>query len=202
MADLPPPQIHPTAIVEPGASIGMGTQVWHFSHIRSGAMLGKMVSIAKGVYIDPDVKIGEGSRIQNEVSIYKGVEVGRWCFIGPSVVFTNDQSPRIGRKSWKVVPTILEDGCSLGAGSILRCGIKIGTFAMIGAGAIVTRDIPAFCLATGVPAELSHRICACGDTKMPLIEPIKNVIKDCCRENLNETMLNLAQEALVRLLQE
>lgn len=199
MSDLPRPQIHPTAIVEEGASLGAGVQVWHFSHIRAGAVLHESVSIAKGVYVDPDVQIGIGSRIQNGVNIYKGVQVGKWCFIGPSVVFTNDQSPRIGRKSWNIVPTVLEDGCSLGAGSILRCGITIGSFAMVGAGAIVTRDIPPFCLASGVPAELTHRICACSDTKMPLIEPLKNVLRECCAKNLNQTMYSLAQASLAKI---
>lgn len=193
------PAIHPTAIVEPDVTLSEDVKIWHFAHVRKGAILGPAVSIGKDVYVDADVSIGEGSRIQNGVNIYQGVDISRWCFIGPGVIFTNDQHPRVGRKSWTITPTILEDGCSLGAGAIVRCGVRIGAFALVGAGAIVTKDIPPFCLATGVPAELSDRICACGDTKLPLISWIGDVIKPCCRKNLLAPVLMQAEAVVARL---
>ena len=190
------PVIHPTAIVEQDATLSEDVKVWHFAHVRKGAVLGPAVSIGKDVYVDADVTIGEGSRIQNGVNIYKGVEIARWCFIGPGVIFTNDQHPRVGRKDWTITSTALEDGCSLGAGAIVRCGVRIGAFALVGAGAIVTKDIPPFCLATGVPAELTDRICACGDTKLPLISWIGDMIKPCCHKNLLAPVLAQAQSVI------
>ncbi len=194
------PVIHTTAIVEQEAILSEDVKIWHFAHVRKGAILGPAVSIGKDVYVDADVTIGEGSRIQNGVNIYKGVEISRWCFIGPGVIFTNDQHPRVGRKDWTITPTFLEDGCSLGAGAIVRCGVRIGAFALVGAGAIVTKDIPPFCLATGVPAELSDRICACGDTKFPLISWIGEVIKPCCHRNLQTQVLEQAQAIVANLI--
>ncbi len=192
--------IHSSAFVEEGVRLDDDVKVWHFAHIRAGARLSRSVSIGKDVYIDSDVEIGEGSRIQNGVNIYKGVEVGRWCFIGPAVVFTNDHYPRVGRKSWELSQTVLDDGCSLGAGSIVRCGVTLGAFSMIGAGAVVTKDIPPFCLVTGLPAELTHRICACGETTMPLIEFLDNVIRPCCEKNLHPEVLDVAQAKIEEIL--
>ncbi len=186
------PRIHPSAFVEEGAQISEGASVWHLAHVRSGSRLEENVSIGKDVYVDSGVTVGKGSRVQNGVNIYKGVEIGRFCFIGPGTTFTNDRYPRIGRSSWNVVSTILDDGCSLGAGAIVRCGVHIGAFAMVGSGAVVTKDIPSFCLVTGVPAEPTHRICACADTVMPLISFDGEVIRDCCRKNLNKEVLALA----------
>lgn len=193
--------IHSTAIVEPGAVLEDDVKVWHFAHVRTGARLGRSVSVAKDVYVDAGVIIGEGSRVQNGVNIYKGVEIGSWCFIGPGVVFTNDLHPRVGRDNWEITPTHLEDGCSLGAGAIVRCGVKIGAFAMVGAGAVVTKDIPPFCLVTGVPAELTHRVCACGDTTMPLISWMEDVIRPCCHQHLKPEVLAIAQEKVKSLIQ-
>jgi len=191
--------IHPTAVVEPGVSLGEDVKIWHFSHIRKDAVLGPRVSVAKDVYVDANVIIGEGSRIQNGVNIYNGVKISRWCFVGPGVVFTNDLHPRVGRKNWQVTSTLLEDGSSLGAGAIVRCGVRIGAFAMVGAGAVVTKDIPPFCLVTGVPADLSHRICACGDQVLPLMSWIGDVIRPCCEENLEPAVLSVAK-AIVEVL--
>lgn len=191
--------IHPTAVIEPGANIADDVKIWHFAHVRTNCTLGPRVSIGKDVYIDSNVEIGESSRIQNSVNIYNGVKIKRWCFVGPAVVFTNDQHPRIGRKTWEVVPTILEDCCSLGAGAIIRCGVHIGAFAMVGAGAIVTKDIPPFCLVTGVPADLSHRVCACGDETIPLMSWIGEVIRPCCHRNLQPEVLKRAQELVESL---
>lgn len=191
--------IHPTAIVEPGAHLSEDVKVWHFAHVRKGAKLGPSVSIGKDVYVDADVIVGEGSRVQNGVNIYKGVQISRWCFIGPAVVFTNDLHPRIGRTDWTITPTFLDDGCSLGAGAIIRCGIHIGAFALVGAGALVTKDIPPFCLVTGVPADLSHRVCACGDEILPLMSWVGDVIRPCCHKNLQPAVLATAIAVVEKL---
>lgn len=185
--------IHPTAVVEANVTLGEDAKVWHFSHVRSHAVIGPRVSIAKDVYVDANVSIGEGSRIQNGVNIYNGVKISRWCFVGPAVVFTNDMHPRVGRHNWQVTPTLLEDGASLGAGAIVRCGVTVGAFAMVGAGAVVTKDIPPFCLVTGVPADLSHRICACGDQVLPLMSWVGDVILPCCEKNLDPEVLEVAK---------
>ncbi len=184
--------IHPSAFVEEGAIIADGVNIWHLAQVRKGARLEEGVSIGKDVYIDADVTVGLGTRIQNGVNVYKGVGIGKYCFVGPGVTFTNDRYPRVGRTTWTVVPTILDDGCSLGAGAIVRCGVHIGAFAMVGSGAVVTKDIPAFCLVTGVPADATHRICACTDTVMPLISFDGQVIRDCCHKNLKPEVLQLA----------
>lgn len=195
------PQIHPTAIVEPGAEIGAGAKVWHFCHIRSGARLGPLTSLGRDVFLDAGVDIGEGTRVQNGVSIYRGVEVGRFCFIGPHAVFTNDLRPRVGKGAWQIESTVLENGMSLGAGSIVRCGVRIGAFAMIGAGGVVTKSVEPFTLAMGLPAEPVARICACGETQMPLdaIFSAANLLRDCCRQNLNPEVLALAEGEIRRL---
>lgn len=192
------PVIQHTAIVEAGAELEEDVKVWHFAHVRKGAKLGRSVSIGKDVYVDADVTLGEGTRVQNGVNLYKGVQVGSWCFIGPAVVFTNDQHPRVGRKNWQITPTVLEDGCSLGAGAIVRCGVRLGAFCMIGAGAVVTKDVPPFGLVTGVPAEMNHRVCACGDLSLSLATDISDCVQACCHENLTPESLALAQAVAAR----
>lgn len=186
--------IHPSAVIEDHVTLDKGVKVWHFCHIRSGAHLEEGVNIGKDVYIDLNVKIGRFSRVQNGVSLYQGVKVAPWSFIGPHVIFTNDLSPRSGNKNWKVIETNLKTGMSIGAGAIIRCGVTIGEFAMIGAGAIVTKDVPAFHLATGFPAEITKMVCACGQSFFPLSSSKKNMIAECCQNNLLPETLKLAQE--------
>ncbi|MGV3765585.1 MAG: DapH/DapD/GlmU-related protein [Chitinophagaceae bacterium] len=146
--------IHPSAIVDEGARIGAGTRIWHFSHIMPGASIGERCILGQNVYIDAGVQIGNGVKIQNNVSVYKGVSVADDVFLGPSVVFTNVINPRafIERKQ-EMRPTFIEKGASIGANATIICGITIGEYAMIGAGAVVTRDVPPFALMTGVPAK-------------------------------------------------
>ncbi len=191
--------VHPTAIVEEGASIGEGARVWHFAHVRSTARIGAEVNLGKDVYIDSDVSLGQGARVQNGVSIYHGVHVSDWCFIGPYVVFTNDVTPRVGNKTWRVIETHLETGSSLGAGVIVKCGVTVGAFAMVGAGAIVTHDIPPFHLAVGVPARPQKKVCACGQTFLPIETPAGEYLRDCCRENMDPRVRVAAEEAISRL---
>lgn len=190
---------HPTAIVEEGASIGEGARIWHFAHVRSTAVIGREVNLGKDVYVDCDVAIGDGVRVQNGVSVYHGVHISDWCFVGPYVVFTNDVTPRVGNKDWRVVETHLHVGCSLGAGTIVRCGVTIGAFAMIGAGAIVTHDIPPFHLAVGVPARPQKKVCACGQSFLPLETQPSEYIRDCCRENMDPRVRAAAERVIPAL---
>lgn len=190
---------HPTAVVEEGASIGDGARIWHFAHVRSSATIGAEVNLGKDVYIDGDVVLGQGARVQNGVSIYHGVHVSDWCFIGPYVVFTNDVAPRVGNKTWRVIETRLETGSSLGAGVIVKCGVTIGAFAMVGAGAIVTHDIPPFHLAVGVPARPQKKVCGCGQSFLPIDTQPDDYLRDCCRENMDPRVLAAAEAAIAAL---
>jgi acetyltransferase-like isoleucine patch superfamily enzyme len=153
---------HPTAIVE-SDTVGEGSKIWHFVHIRKDVIIGKNCNIGKSVYVDTEVRIGDNVKIQNFVSIYKGVEIEDDVCIGPSVVFTNDLYPRAfiwGEE--RIIPTIVKKGASLGANSTIICGVTIGEYAMIGAGSVVTKDVPPFGLVFGNPARLKGFVCYCG----------------------------------------
>ncbi|WP_413613327.1 acyltransferase [Bdellovibrio sp. HCB-110] len=194
------PFIHETAIIEDGVLIGENTKIWHFSHVRRGARISEDCSVGRDCYVDSKVIIGKGSRVQNGVSIYNGVSLAESTFVGPHVVFTNDMFPRAGSKKWDVSETYLETGCSLGAGAIIRCGIRIGSFSMVGAGALVTKSIPPFTLATGFPAKPIRRICACGRTQSDLLDRKWIPVNNCCHEYLTDHVLELAKAAGERLI--
>jgi UDP-2-acetamido-3-amino-2,3-dideoxy-glucuronate N-acetyltransferase len=157
--------IHPTAIIE-GASthIGAETRVWHFVHVMPGAWIGDRCSIGQGCFIGR-VRIGHGCRVQNHVSIFDGVTLEDDVFIGPSVVFTNVKHPRahVSRKD-QYAPTLVCKGATLGANATVICGVMIGAYAMIGAGAVVTADVPPHALVAGTPARRIGWACACGET--------------------------------------
>ncbi len=189
--------IHPTAIVETGAVIEEGAKIWHFCHIRQGAQIGKNVITGKGVYVDSGVKIGDNSRIQNGVSLFNGVLIDLWCFIGPHAVFTNDMRPRAGSRSWQIVPTRLELGMSIGAGAIIRCGITLGAFSMIAAGAIVTKSIAPFHLAVGTPAREVEMLCACGGSKLPLKSLSHQLLQECCKSNMQPDFYRCAENYIM-----
>jgi UDP-2-acetamido-3-amino-2,3-dideoxy-glucuronate N-acetyltransferase len=155
-------QSHETAIVEPNAEIGANTAIWHHAHVRSGARIGDQCMLGKNVYVDADAIIGDRCRIQNNVSVYAGVELENDVFVGPSVVFTNDLVPRAGSAEWRVVPTLVRQGASLGANSTILCGVTIGKYATVGAGAVVTRDVDDHWLVTGNPARHVGWVCTCG----------------------------------------
>lgn len=156
--------VHPSAIVEDGAALGEGTKVWQFCHIEATAQVGEGCSIGQNCYIGQQVRVGDRCKLQNNVSLYEGVTLGRGVFCGPSCVFTNDLTPRAlypkGRANF--VPTVVEDEVSVGANATVVCGHRIGKCAMIGAGALVTRDVPAHALMLGVPARQCGFVCTCG----------------------------------------
>ncbi len=153
-----------TAVVDESAKIGDGTHIWHHTQVREGATIGNGCNIGKGVYIDKDVRIGNGVKIQNHVSIYHGVEIGDDVFIGPSVTFTNDKHPR----AWlwdekRLCKTRVEKGVSIGANSTIVCGITLGRYCMVGAGSVVTKDVPPHSLVVGNPARIVGFVCECGE---------------------------------------
>jgi UDP-2-acetamido-3-amino-2,3-dideoxy-glucuronate N-acetyltransferase len=155
-------RVHPTAIVEDGASVGPGTQVWHHSHVRAGAVVGAECNLGKNVYVDEGASIGDRVKVQNNVSVYRGVVLHDEVFVGPSAVFTNDLFPRAQSASWDVVRTVVERGASVGANATVVCGVTLGAWSMVGAGSVVTHDVPANALVIGNPARLHGWVCSCG----------------------------------------
>ena len=144
---------HPTAVIDEGCVIGKGTRIWHFSHIMPGCVLGENCNIGQNVVISPDVKLGRNVKVQNNVSIYTGVECEDDVFLGPSMVFTNVINPRsaVNRRG-EYLRTLVKTGASIGANATIVCGHDIGRFAFIGAGAVVTREVPDYALVVGNPA--------------------------------------------------
>jgi UDP-2-acetamido-3-amino-2,3-dideoxy-glucuronate N-acetyltransferase len=145
--------IHASAIVDAGAQLGEGTRVWHFAHVCAGARIGAGCSLGQGVYVGNDVTIGHNVKIQNNVSVYDAVTLEDDVFCGPSMVFTNVHNPRsaVARKN-EYRPTLVKRGATLGANCTVVCGCTVGAYAFVGAGAVVSRDVPDFALMVGVPA--------------------------------------------------
>ncbi|TLP61168.1 MULTISPECIES: UDP-2-acetamido-3-amino-2,3-dideoxy-D-glucuronate N-acetyltransferase [Pseudomonas] len=146
-------QVHASAIVDEGAQIGDGSRVWHFVHVCAGARIGKGVSLGQNVFVGNKVSIGDHCKIQNNVSVYDNVTLEEGVFCGPSMVFTNVYNPRslIERKS-EYRDTLVRKGATLGANCTIVCGVTIGEFAFVGAGAVINKDVPAYALMVGVPA--------------------------------------------------
>jgi UDP-2-acetamido-3-amino-2,3-dideoxy-glucuronate N-acetyltransferase len=155
--------VHPTADVEDGAQVGSGTKVWHLAHIRSSATVGSDCVIGRNVYLDAHAVVGSRVKIQNNVSVYQGVTIEDEVFVGPCVVFTNDMRPRATNADWKITPTLVRRGASIGANATLICGIEVGEFAMIAAGSVVTKDVPPYTLVAGNPARPRARIDEAGE---------------------------------------
>lgn len=171
--------VHESSYIDEGVEIGDGTQVWHFCHVQSGARIGNGCKLGQNVNISNNVKIGNGVKIQNNVSVYEGVELEDYVFCGPSMVFTNDLTPRSkykkGSEGYK--KTLVKYGASIGANATIVCGNTIGRWAMIAAGAVVTKNVPDYALMAGVPAVQIGWVCECG-------KPLKDnhICQECGRE--------------------
>ena len=156
--------IHESAYVDAGAAIGAGTRIWHFCHIMPGAVIGDRCSLGQNVVVMDGTRLGNNVKVQNNVSIYEGVELEDDVFCGPSMVFTNVLNPRshVSRKH-EYQRTLVRRGASIGANATIVCGVTLGEYCFIGAGTVVTRDVPAFALVVGVPARRVGWMCQCGE---------------------------------------
>ncbi len=157
-------QVHETAIIDEGATIGDGTRIWHWVHVCAGARIGRDCSLGQNVFVGNDVVIGNNVKVQNNVSIYDAVHLEDDVFCGPSMVFTNVYNPRsaVPRKD-EYRKTLVRKGATLGANCTIVCDVTIGEYAFIGAGAVITRDVPPFALMVGVPARRIGWMCKCGE---------------------------------------
>jgi len=160
---------HESCYIDEPCSIGEGTRIWHFSHVMKNSVIGKACTIGQNVLVSTDVRIGDGCKIQNNVSLYTGVQLEDDVFCGPSAVFTNVINPRseVVRKD-EYRPTLVRRGATIGANATIVCGVTLGQYAFVGAGAVVTRDVPDFALMTGNPARQRGFMCRCG-LKLELI---------------------------------
>lgn len=167
--------VHESSYIDADVQIGEGTKIWHFCHVQSGARIGKNCSFGQNVNISNHVHIGNGVKVQNNVSIYEGVEMEDDVFCGPSMVFTNDLTPRAkypkGRAGYR--RTIIRKGAAIGANATIVCGHELGEWCMVAAGAVVTRDVPAHALVAGIPARQIGWVCECGQVLEEML---------CCRD--------------------
>ena len=156
--------VHPSAIIDEGAHIGAGSRIWHFVHVCAGAHIGEHCSLGQNVFVGNRVRIGNHCKIQNNVSVYDNVTLEAGVFCGPSMVFTNVYNPRANiRRMDEARPTLVKNGASLGANCTVVCGVTIGRCAFVGAGAVVTRDVPDYALVYGNPAKQKGWVCGCGE---------------------------------------
>lgn len=173
---------HESAYVDEPASIGQGTKIWHFCHIMAGAVIGERCVIGQNVFIARGVRLGNNVHIQNNVSIYDGVELEDDVFCGPSMVFTNVINPRshVSRKN-DYRKTLVRRGASIGANATIICGHTIGQYALIGAGSVVTRDVPDYALVYGLPGVLKGWVCSCGERLETdqIVEGTKIICSSC-----------------------
>lgn len=170
--------VHETSWIDDGVAIGAGTKIWFFCHVQSGSTLGERCILGQNVNVDRDVTIGNGVKIQNNVSVYKGVTLEDDVFLGPSCVFTNVINPRahVERKT-EFKPTRVGRGATVGANSTIVCGNELGDYCMVGAGAVVTADVPAHALMVGVPARQLGWVCRCG-TRLDVLQ-VEATCRDC-----------------------
>ncbi len=160
--------IHHTACIDLPSEIGDGTRIWHFSHVLTGSVIGCNCTIGQNVMIGPEVSIGDGCKIQNNVSVYKGVTLEDGVFVGPSAVFTNVNTPRaaIDRMS-EIAPTLVRRGATIGANATIICGVTLGEYCFVAAGAVVTTDVPAHALVAGLPAKIIGWVGHAGERLTP-----------------------------------
>lgn len=187
--------IHPTAVIDPGAQIGNGTRIWHFCHICGGASIGSNCVLGQNVYVGDGVFIGNRVKVQNNVSLYSGVTCEDDVFLGPSMVFTNVINPRsfVERKH-EFRPTLVKRGASIGANATILCGTVLGRYCMVGAGAVVTKNVPDFALMTGVPARQTSWVSRSGH---PLNFNEKN--QAICPETGERYVLNAEKEVVLMM---
>lgn len=161
---MTPPFIHESSYVDDGVVIGDGTRIWHFCHVMPGAVIGRNCSLGQNVVVMSGVRIGDNAKIQNNVSIYEGVELEDDVFCGPSMVFTNVLNPRseVSRKH-EYQRTLVRRGATIGANATIICGVTLGSYSFVGAGAVVTRDVAAHALVVGSPARQVGWMCRCGE---------------------------------------
>lgn len=156
--------VHESSFVDENVIIGEGTKIWHYCHVQSGSQIGEHCSLGQNVNVSNNVKIGNGVKLQNNVSVYEGVELEDYVFCGPSMVFTNDLTPRSkypkGKEGYR--KTLVKYGASIGANATIVCGHTIGKWAMVASGAVVTKDVPDYALVSGVPAKQIGWVCECG----------------------------------------
>jgi len=154
--------IHATADVSDQAEIGDNTKIWNHAQVREKAKIGANCVVSKNAYIDTRVIIGNNVKIQNNVNVYNGVSIEDDVFLGPSMTFTNDRNPRAVNPDWKITETFVRKGAAIGANATIVCGVTIGEYAMVGAGAVVTKDVPPHVLVVGNPAKPIGYVCRCG----------------------------------------
>ena len=173
------PYVHPTAVVDDDVVLGPGTKVWHFVHVSSGARIGARCALGQNVFVARGVRLGDNVRVQNNVSIYEGVEIADDAFLGPSCVFTNVVNPRsfIQRKS-EYRATRVGRGASIGANATIVCGHDIGEYAFVGAGAVVTKDVPPYALVVGNPARRVGFVCRCA-ARLPAGDQVSVACPEC-----------------------
>ena len=169
-----------TSVVDETAVIGEGTRVWNFVHIRENAEIGKQCVLADYVYVGRGVKIGNNVKIQNRATVYEGVTIEDRVFVGPHVTFTNDFYPRSFSTDWKITPTHVKEGASIGARAVIVCGVTIGEYALIGAGSVVTEDVPPQALVYGNPARIRGFVCRCS-RKLETEEKHENYVLMKCQ---------------------
>ncbi len=190
---------HESSYIDDNVDIGEGTKIWHFSHIQSGTKIGKNCVFGQNVNVGNNVTIGDNIKVQNNVSIYEGVELEDYVFCGPSMVFTNILDPRCefpqrGKEFY--VKTLVKKGASLGANSTIVCGNTIGKYVFVGAGAVVTKDIPDHALVTGVPAKISGWMCRCGEKLSLSKDPESNETDTCprCKREYTKNKLAVSEK--------
>jgi UDP-2-acetamido-3-amino-2,3-dideoxy-glucuronate N-acetyltransferase len=183
--------VHESSYIDEGAEIGAGTKIWHFSHVMKGARIGERCNIGQNVLVSPEVTIGNNVKIQNNVSLYTGVIVEEDAFLGPSMVFTNVINPRshINRKN-EYQTTLVKKGASIGANATIVCGTTLGRYCFVGAGSVVTHNVPDYALVYGLPARVHGWMCQCGE---PLKFPEQGGIEKAVCQSCGDAYRKLGQ---------